>query len=148
MNQTHENRYKMSRNNAKLTQEQAAELLGVSTRSLCDYEAGKTRVPDDIVATMAKIYKCPLLAWRHLRETSILGKYLPDVVLPETTWEMAFQLVLANDDLGPTVAAIKKILANGKVDDHDRGDFRDSIELIKQVNAKLLTFIVYADKVA
>lgn len=47
-----ENRYKLCRENAGFTQSQAAELLHVSERSLSDYENGKTRVPEDLVASL------------------------------------------------------------------------------------------------
>jgi transcriptional regulator with XRE-family HTH domain len=139
-----ENRYKVCRTAAGITQERAAELLGVASRTMSDYENGHARVPDDIVATMAEIYKSPLLAWWHLQQTSILGKYLPDIVMPQTHGDMAFQLILAKDDLEPTVKTIKSIMANGRIDDHEQGDFNESMEMVRKVNAKLLSVIIYA----
>ena len=141
-----ENRYKLCRASAGITQEQAADLLGVAPRTLSDYENGRAKVPDDIVATMADTYKSQLLAWWHLQQTSILGKYLPELVMPQTPGDMAFQLILAKDDLDPTIQTIKTIMADGRIDDSEQEEFSNSIEAIRQVNAKLLSVIIYATK--
>jgi transcriptional regulator with XRE-family HTH domain len=141
-----DNRYKISRETAGMTQAVAAELLHVSERSLSDYENGKTRVPDDIVAAMADTYNSPLLAWWHLKTTSILGKYLPDLVMPQTSGDMAFQLVLAQDELEPVVCDIKKILSDGVIDGAERVTFADNIKAIKRVNGKLISVVAFAEQ--
>lgn len=63
-----ENLYKVCRTSAGLTQEQAAELLGVAPRTLSDYENERTRVPDDIVDAMSRIYKEPRLPAESKRD--------------------------------------------------------------------------------
>ena len=141
------NRYKVCRSTAGLTQEQAAGLLGIAPRTISDYENGRAKVPDDIVAAMTEAYDSPLLAWWHLKQTSVLGKYLPDIVMPQTNGDMAFQLIIAEDELALTVRTVKKILSNGKVDEDEKEDFDQSIEMIRQVNAKLLSAIIYAVKI-
>jgi transcriptional regulator with XRE-family HTH domain len=140
------NIYKTCRDNAGFTQEQAVEFLGVETRTLSSYENGHSRVPDDIVATMADKYNAPLLAWRHLKETSVLGRYLPEIVMPQTNGDMAFQLWCADKELAPVVEAIRSIISDGDIGEDERKDFDQSIEMVKQVNAKLLSVIVYAGK--
>lgn len=138
------NRYKICRETTGFTQLQAAELLHVSERSLSDYENSKTRVPDDVVANMAEIYLSPLLAWWHLKETSPLGKFLPEMVMPQTNGDMAFQLVLADDQLSPAVDMIKKIMSNGQIDEDEWENFYQCIDTIQSVNGKLFSAIVYA----
>ena len=146
MPRTCENRYKVCRETAGFTQSQAADLLHTSERSLSDYENGKTKVPDDIVASMSEEYNAPLLAWWHLKETSVLGKYLPDIIMPQTNGDMAFQLVLAQDDLSPAVDSIKKIVSDGRIDGDEQADFAANIQQIKNVNGKLVSVVAYAEQ--
>ena len=141
-----ENRYKLCRINAGFTQAYAAELLHISERSLSDYENSKTKVPDDVVDAMAEHYNAPILAWWHIKETSVLGKWLPDIVMPQTFGDMAFQLVLAEDELSPVVNGVKKIVSTGTIAAADWHVFGGYIKLIKQVNGKLLSVVAYAEQ--
>ena len=154
MSKEHENRYKMCRNNAGLTQEQAAELLHVAPRTLSDYENGKTP-PDDIVAAMAEIYKSPLLAWWHLKHHSILGKFLPEITPPQTHGDMAFQLICAHEDLESAVMTVRQIVKNkkiceetGQMCDNTKHDFKRAVDGLRQVKAKILSSIIFADKIS
>jgi transcriptional regulator with XRE-family HTH domain len=139
-----ENLYKVCRNTSALTQEQAAELLGVAPRTLSEYESGRAKVPDDIVDTMSEIYKAPLLAWWHLKNTSVLGKYLPEVIMPQTYGDMTAQLCSAEWRLKQVVEEIQRIMENGTVEEHEQPDFESALEYVKQVNAKLMSVIIYA----
>lgn len=140
-----ENRYKTCRTSTTLTQEQASELLGVAPRTLSDYENGHSRVPDDIVAQMADIYNSPLLAWWHMKHHSVLGRYLPEVMPPKSNTDVAFQLILAQDDLSPTVNLIKDIMRDGEVTLDEVDDYEKAVECLKIIHGKLLSVIVFAD---
>lgn len=72
--------YKTARKSAGLSQEIAAEVLHISTRTLSDYENTRTTPPDDIVVNMVKEYKAPWLAFKHLKETSMVANlFLPEI---------------------------------------------------------------------
>lgn len=137
--------YKTCRESAGIRQEESAELLNVSIRSLSDYENGKSRVPDDIVDRMAEIYKSPLLAWWHLKENSVLGKYLPDVAIPKTEVDMVFQSILAKDKLSPIIDGLKEIMSDGVIDEMEEGDLNEHIEDMRDVNNKLTSIIIWHD---
>lgn len=139
-----DNEYKLCRCAAGLTQEYASELLGIAPRTLQGYESGNTKVPDDIVASMADVYKSPMIAWWHLKTYSILGKFLPEIIMPQTDGDMAFQLTAAKRKLGIVVDDIMRILDDGKIGADERADFDQAIELVRVVNAKLLSVIIYA----
>lgn len=76
--------YKWYREDAGLTQDNAAEKLHVSVRSLSDYEGGKTIPGDDVVCAMVELYHAPDLAYLHLKTNTEVGKrYLPGLHLDE-----------------------------------------------------------------
>lgn len=137
--------YKTCRESAGIKQEAAAEFLNVSCRTLSDYENGKARVPDDIVDSMAELYRSPLLAWWHLKSNSVLGKYLPDVVVPKTEVDMVFQGILAKDKLSPIVEGIKEIMSDGTIDDLEEDALNDHIDDMRIVNNKLTSIILWHD---
>jgi len=131
-----------------MTQEVAAAVLNVSPRTLSDYENGHCRVPDDIVAAMTRVYKCPLLAWWHLKETSVLGEFLPDIQVPQTNGDMVFQLIIAQDDLAPRIEAIKHLLSSGDICKTKLPEFDDAVQGLKQVKAKIMSSVLYAKKIS
>ena len=147
MSEECENLYKLCRISAGLTQEQAAELLGVAPRTLSDYENGRTKVPDDIVDGMSRSYNAPLLAWDHLKRTSVLGKYLPEVVMPQTHGDMIAQLSMAEWRLKQVVEDIQRIMENGQIEEIEKPEFKKAMEYVRQINSKLLSVIVYAEGV-
>lgn len=74
------NIYQRARNVKGMTQERAAELLGISVRSLADYEAGVRFPPDKVATQMVDIYDSQLLAVQHLRQSAALAcGVIPDV---------------------------------------------------------------------
>ena len=58
--------YKICREQAGYTQEQAAELLHISVRMLCRYESGDAVVPNDVVAGMVTLYNDTYVAVAHV----------------------------------------------------------------------------------
>lgn len=137
--------YKTCRESAGFKQDNAAEQLNVSIRSLSDYENGKSRVPDDIVDSMAKLYRSPLLAWWHLKTNSVLGKYLPDVIVPKTEVDMVFQGILAKDKLAPIVDGLKEIMSDGMIDEMEEDILEVHIDDMRVVNNKLTSIILWHD---
>ncbi len=74
--------YRTCREQAGLTQEQAAEGLNCSVRQMARYEAGEVPVPDDIAYQMVVLYDSQLLAVQHLRLVShVAAKILPPVTV-------------------------------------------------------------------
>ncbi len=51
-----------ARISAGLTKESAAEMLGVSPRTLSYYESGR-KIPDEVVAGMVRAYESPALGY-------------------------------------------------------------------------------------
>ena len=74
--------YHICREQAGLTQEQAAEGLNCSVRQLARYESGETPVPDDLAYAMVRRYDSQYLAVEHLRLVShVAAEVLPPVTV-------------------------------------------------------------------
>ena len=117
--------YQRYRELARLTQEGAAELLGVSVRSLAAWETGERTPPDIRVADMCDLYGVPVLAIQHLRMNSILAQEaLPPVdavPLPQAVCRLLAAIrkleeIHAGDSL-------LQIAADGRVDELERPEF-------------------------
>lgn len=73
------NIYKAARLEAGLTQEKAAEVLGISDSAVRTYECG-TRVPSvDVVERMVVGYNALHLAYQHTASTSNAAQVLPSL---------------------------------------------------------------------
>lgn len=80
MPQDKRNIYKIAREARGLTQEAAAEKLGISDSSIRAYETGQRVPPNEVVELMAICYDAQHLAFQHLREiNSMYGQIIPDV---------------------------------------------------------------------
>ena len=124
MERKYPNLYQRARLSTGMSQERAAELLGLSPESLKQYEGGKTVPKDETVARMVEAYSCPWLALEHAQATDRLG------VMPEVTprpLPMA-SIALRNrlQDATGRLDALLRIAEDGVIDDTERPEF-DSI---------------------
>lgn len=112
------NIYKKARQSTLLTQESAAEILGLSAESMKQYELGKRRPPDAVVSRMVELYGTPWLAFAHSKATDALG------VLPETELQPLPSAVLGLIDrclaLSDDYRQLIAIAADGIVDEAER----------------------------
>ncbi len=124
MERKYPNLYQRARLSTGMSQERAAELLGLSPESLKQYEGGKTVPKDETVAKMVEVYHLPWLALEHAQATDRLG------VMPEVTprpLPMA-SIALRNrlQDATGRLDALLRIAEDGIIDDTERPEF-DSI---------------------
>lgn len=115
------NLYQRARLSTGMSQERAAELLGLSVESLKQYEGGKTVPKDETVAKMVEAYSCPWLALEHSQATDTLG-VLPDVEprpLPLASIALRNRL----QDATGRLDALLRIAEDGIIDEAERPDF-------------------------
>ena len=146
-----ENHYKLSRQNAGLTQERAAELLELSVRTLSDYENGHVRPPDDTVLSMVDTYHCPLLGWWHMKQSPLGSRVLPDIQMPATNGDLALQAWSAQNSLVPAALSLME-LVSGKLRPEDlceldKAELRKKIDQLEQVRGMLVSVILYGRKI-
>lgn len=138
MKRTCGNIYKTARRNAGLTQEQAAEQLYISVRSLAEYEAGRTIPPDDVVCRMVDVYGDKSLAYLHLKQSTEVGrKFLPDLHildLPRSVLKLQKE-VKDVTDINPEMI---DVACDGVVDERERETWQNiEKELLEMVGAGL-----------
>ena len=131
------NIYQTARKVAGLTQERAAELLGLSPRSLADYESGLRLPPNDVADRMVTVYNSQLLAVQHLRaSTQFARELLPDVrvmALPEAALTLVDAVYsFADDRLDRELIDIAR---DGVISEDERERFDHVVEKIRAITA-------------
>lgn len=131
------NIYQGARKIAGLTQERAAELLGLSARSLADYESGLRLPPNDVADRMVTVYNSQLLAVQHLRNsTQIARDLLPDVkemALPEAVLTLVDAVyAFADDRLDRELIDIAR---DGVISEDERERYDRVIDKIRDITA-------------
>ena len=122
------NPYQKARKTTCLTQEQAAERLGLSTESLKQYELGK-RVPSNaVVWQMVQIFDTSWLALEHLRDTSEALGVLPEVTV-QSLPTAAIQLINRVLDFADRHRdrQLLRIAEDGVIDEAERPEFDDIV---------------------
>ncbi|GAV21577.1 helix-turn-helix domain-containing protein [Carboxydothermus pertinax] len=135
------NIYKIARKNAGLTQEEAAELLHISVRSLADYEAGRTIPPDDIVCNMVQIYNARWLAYSHLKHSTMIGqKYLPDLSLTDLP-RSVLKLQKEVRDLENINGELIAIVCDGEIDETEKPKWKKIAQEINEMAGAALSVV-------
>lgn len=117
-----ENIYKAARVSAGLTQERAAEKLGISVESVKAYESYGRLPPSHIVDGMCIIYNTIYLAYQHNRIASGEIKVIPDVErldLPRA----AIKLINRVLDFADQRRSLMQIAEDGVIDEDERPAF-------------------------
>lgn len=114
------NIYQVAREAAGLTQERAAELIGLSVESVRTYETEK-RVPgDDTVIKMVDIYNANYLAYQHLKYKTQVGNMILPKVCEMPLSEAALRMIHELNDCMEYQASIVEIAMDGKVDESEK----------------------------
>lgn len=131
------NIYQAARKVAGLTQEKAAEMMGISIRSLADYETGVRMPPNDIVDMMVMCYNSQLLAVQHMRSSAQAAReFLPDLQdmrLPEAVLTLVDAIYdFADDRLDRELIDIAR---DGVIDEAERLRFERIVDKIRTITA-------------
>ena len=136
------NIYQRGRKTTLLTQEEAAERLGISPETLKRYEGGRLTPPDETVARMCEVYGVSWLALEHAKATDRLG-ILPELEpkpLPMATISLTNRLRDAADRL----AGLLRIAEDGVIDDAERPEFDTIVQDLRETIAAAYQ-VIYAD---
>lgn len=136
------NLYQRARKATRLTQEEAAERIGVSPESMKQYESGRRVPPDGVVAKMVEVYDLPWLALEHSRATDQLG-VLPEVEtkpLPQATITLTNRL----RDAADCINGLLRIAEDGVIDESERSEFDVIVQELRETIAAAYQ-VIYAD---
>lgn len=133
-------------NERLFSKEGAAELLGVSTSTLSDYELGLTKiVPPDMVVKMADLYNAPELRNFYCREMCPLGFDVPVLELED----LDRITVKAMASLRKT-AEMKGILLNitedGVISEEEKPELKKILKMLDEVSTIAQSLKVWAEK--
>lgn len=148
MQESCRNIYQAARKVAGFTQERAAEMMGVSQRSLADYELGMRLPPNDVVELMVMVYNSQLLAIQHLRNTSRFSRaLLPDIqlmALPEAVLTLVDAIYdFADDRLDRELIDIAR---DGMISEEERPRFDRVVEKIRVITAAAMALTMAQQK--
>ncbi len=116
-----ENIYKTARNSTNLSQENAAEFIGVSKDTISNYETYKF-TPDDVtVFKLAKLYNTSWLIWAHLLNCTEYGKILPEVKIEDIrgAW---MEVESASEHFNDISRMAREIIKDGKITKDEQKD--------------------------
>ncbi len=108
-----------ARQRAGLTVEKAAELIGVSSRTVSYYESGR-RVTDEIVARMVLSYNAPSLGYYYLSNELETGRLLLPQVIPAGVASKSIRLRVAMDCVRGLQEQLDNICLDDIIDDDER----------------------------
>ena len=137
------NIYKACRKTARLTQEAAAERLGISVESLRAYETGQRVPPDEVVADMSDQYNSLHLIVQHVREKNAMyGRVVPDVPqigALEASAKMRNRLDSFTERRG--ARRLMLITEDNVIDDSERPEFDEIVDELVEMFALVLALI-------
>lgn len=136
------NLYQRARKATYFSQEEAAELLGLSAESMKQYESGRRTPSDDTVHRMAELYNLPWLELEHAKATDRLG-VLPDVhiqPLPTASITLANRFRRASDQ----ICTLLEIAEDGIIDERERPEFDAIVADLRETIAAAYQ-VIYAD---
>ena len=134
------NIYQAAREAAGMTQERAAELIGLSVESIRSYETEKRLPTDDTVIKMTEIYGgANYLAYQHLKHKSMIGNtILPDVSeIPLS--QAALQMIHEMNDFIQCEPDIIKITMDGVIDASEEFVWTDIVQKCQKLCKAVLT---------
>lgn len=129
------NIYKIARRNAGITQEAAAEQLGISVESVRAYETGQRIPPNHVVSRMVICYNAQRLAVQHVNLYDELASSIIPVIQPRTMMESVVRLFnrLTRFFKNHSVERLMQIAEDNRVDEEERAEYDAIVEELKEL---------------
>lgn len=132
-----------ARNASGLTQEQAAPLLGVVTRTLSGYECDNSPVPEDVVLKMMEVYDAEWLGFMFLKMTSRVGNRILPAIQQRALSAHILDLQVEMDQANNVQKDLARVGRDDKITPDEIPVFLTSIEQLMSLCGSIYS-IVYA----
>lgn len=145
MPKEYRNIYKKARRAAGLTQEAAAERLGISVESVRAYETGQRIPPNDVVEDMADCYDYQRLAYQHLKATNALADRIIPAIEERSLMELALRIYnrLRRFAKEGSVERLLDIAEDGQIDQTERAEFDGIMSDLREIVKGGLELVVF-----
>lgn len=129
------NCYKIARRAAGLTQEAAAERLGLSVESIRAYETGGRVPPSQVVELMVILYNAQHLAYQHLHETNELYNRIVPALEDRDLIRTAVVLRnrLARMEQRRSLDRLLEIAEDDRIDEDERPEFLAIVAELREI---------------
>lgn len=155
--ESNENVYKHYRlraaqyNEALNSREKTAELLGISTSSLANYELGITKtVPVDMVVMMADLYKAPELRNLYCKHECPIGKFQTLAIQAKNLESITIRIMdsLDDDEVRGMKKDLLRIAKDGKITEDEQGDFNRILDKLEGIASEISELKILAEKIS
>lgn len=135
MPDAYRNIYKVAREARGLTQEAAAEKLGISDSSIRAYETGQRVPPNDIVDLMVIAYDSQLLGIQHLRASAEMARSIVPDVRDCSVLEASARLINRIYDFADSHSdrRLMRIAEDNIIDESERPEFDAILSDIQEI---------------
>jgi len=127
-----------ARNKAGITREEAAHRLYIGTRTLADYELGKTIVPPDVVMRMSEVYQEPGLTADYCSKICPIGQVLAHSLDRSEFAVTVLRVLKEFADVERLKDNLVSIASDGELHQHEVDEFetimKEMVELERQIS--------------
>jgi transcriptional regulator with XRE-family HTH domain len=125
--------FRAARNAAGLSREEAAQKLYIGSRTLADYESGRTIAPPDVVMRMAEVYQEPELTADYCSKVCPIGQVVAHSLERSEFAVTVLRVLKEFADVEQLKDRLIHIAADGKLCRQEQAEFaaimREMVEL-------------------
>lgn len=125
--------YKIARNEAGMSMEEASFKLHIGRRTLSNYENGLSPVPNEIVFKMALVYKKPELLVDHCAKNCPIGQITAQTLHKRNMSVSVLGFLKEFEDVSKLKNRLIEIASDGELDDTEIPDFMNFLREVRKL---------------
>lgn len=117
-----------ARNAASLSREEASHRLFIGSRTLADYESGRTIAPPDVAKRMAEVYDEPTLTADYCSNICPIGQALAHSVDRSEFATAVLRVLKEFADVKGLLDGLIRIASDGRINPHEVDEFKEIVK--------------------